>query len=51
MDDISGANFRQGQANIKGPDGLPLRRAVLKQRANPHYAVFCFCFMNWPANK
>ena len=35
-DDISGTNFRPGQTNIKGSDGLPLRRAVLEQRANPH---------------
>ena len=32
-DDISGTNFRPGQTNIKGSDGLPLRRAVLEQRA------------------
>ena len=35
-DDISGTNFRPDQTNIKGSDGLPLRRAVLRQRANPH---------------
>ena len=35
-DDISGTNFRPGQTNIKGSDGLPLRRAFLEQRANPH---------------
>ena len=40
-DDISGTNFRPGQTNIKGSDGLPLRRAVLEQRANPHWAIFC----------
>ena len=31
-----------------GSDGLPQRRAVLEQRANPHWAIFCFCFMNLP---
>ena len=35
-DDISGTNFRPGQTNIKGSDGLPLRRAVLEQTANQH---------------
>ena len=30
-DDISGTIFRPGQTNIKGSDGLPLRRAVLGQ--------------------
>ena len=35
-DDSSGTNFRPGQTNIKGSDGLPLRRAVLEQRANLH---------------
>ena len=34
-DGISGTNFRPGQTNIKGSDGLSLRRAVLEQRANP----------------
>ena len=29
--DTSGTNFRPGQTNIKGDDGLPLRRAVLGQ--------------------
>ena len=30
-DDISGTNLRPAQTNIKGSDGLPLRRAVLEQ--------------------
>ena len=34
-DDISGTNIRPDQTNIKGSDGLPLRLAVLEQRANP----------------
>ena len=28
---MSWTNFRPGQTNIKGADGLPLRRAVLGQ--------------------
>ena len=30
-DNISGTNFRPGLTNIKGSDGLPLRRAILGQ--------------------
>ena len=35
-DNITGTNFWPGQTNIKGSNGLPLRRAVLEQRANLH---------------
>ena len=35
-DDISGTIFQPDQTNFKGSDGLPLRHAILEQRANLH---------------